>query len=222
MRLRLVIAALAVVALNFSPALRAEDEPQDDIREFPARPAGEIDSSAEAIERDVAALGADEAADREAATLRLFWVGEPARAALVKCGLQNDAEVRDRAARVLRMLDRIAGLTEVNVRFMVRGYCHAGTRKTDQDALGGFGPSQNYPVPVPSEVQVKDGELQIVAEPSVLTVFGKSHKGMRLLLVNMTEEGAWFDASDSRISIVQEAQDEDGAWKPIEYLPQSW
>ncbi|GEM_PF-4722101 len=222
MRLFLSIVAFAAVVLALPLSLAAEDQPPDDLREFPARPAGEIDSSVEAIAREISALGADDGATREAATLHLFWIGEPSRAALTEALQSKDAEVRDRAARVLRMLDRITGLTDVTVRFMVRGYCLAGTRKADDGALGGFGPSENYPRPVPSEVQAKDGELQLIADPGVLTVFGKSHKGMRVLLVNATNNGLSFDASDSRLSIIQEAQDEDGAWKPIEYLPQSW
>ncbi len=128
----------------------------------------------------------------------------------------------DRAGRVLRMLDRLAALTEVNVRFKVRGYCHAGTRKTDPNAAGGFGPSKNLPRPLTPEIAAEAGAVQVVAEPDTLTVFGKSHRGMRVLLVNATDAGAWFDASDSRIAVLQEAQDEDGQWKPIEYLPQSW
>ncbi len=81
MRISLPIAALAMVAIGLSPVVHADEEPSDEIQEFPARPAGEIDASEEAIARDIELLGADEGAVREAATLRLFWIGEPARAA---------------------------------------------------------------------------------------------------------------------------------------------
>jgi hypothetical protein len=46
--------------------------------------------------------------------------------------------------------------------------------------------------------------------------------GMRVTLVNQTRDLLAFPASDSRLAIVQEAQDSAGTWKPIEYLPSSW
>lgn len=45
---------------------------------------------------------------------------------------------------------------------------------------------------------------------------------MRLLLVNGTDDTVAFDACDSRLSIIQEAKDESGEWRAIEYLPRSW
>lgn len=45
---------------------------------------------------------------------------------------------------------------------------------------------------------------------------------MRLLLVNGTDAEVGFAASDSRLSIIQEAKDSDGNWKAIEFLPSSW
>ena len=46
--------------------------------------------------------------------------------------------------------------------------------------------------------------------------------GMRVVLVNQTPDLLTFRASDSHLPIIQEAQDADGAWKPVEYLPSSW
>lgn len=43
-----------------------------------------------------------------------------------------------------------------------------------------------------------------------------------MILANSTALPLQLKASDSRLSIIREALDEDGEWKPIEYLPKSW
>lgn len=109
----------------------------------------------------------------------------------------------------------------IEVRMMLRGYCHAGSAVVDKDAPGGFAKSDNLPKPLPRELKVVDGKLQLIAEPETVTAFGKG-KGMTLRLVNATKVQAAFRASDSRLPIGQEAKDAKGEWKPIEYLPSSW
>ncbi len=107
------------------------------------------------------------------------------------------------------------------VMFMARGTCHAGSKIEDDKAPGGFAKSDNFPKPLDPSMKVEEGRLQLIAEPGTVTAFGK-RKGMRLLLLNATEETAAFAASDSRLSIVQEAKSDKGEWKPVEYLPSSW
>ena len=43
-----------------------------------------------------------------------------------------------------------------------------------------------------------------------------------MILANDTGRRIAFPASDSRLSIVREALDPEGVWKPVEYLPSSW
>jgi hypothetical protein len=105
---------------------------------------------------------------------------------------------------------------------MLRGYCYAGSRIADPDALGGFGPSDNFPIPMPEGVDVKAGTLALVAVPDTPAIFRGTYAGMTLYLVNATREVLPFHASDSRLSIIQEAQDEKGEWRPVEYLPSSF
>ncbi len=109
----------------------------------------------------------------------------------------------------------------VNVNFMLRGYCYAGSKIKDDQALGGFGESDNMPKNITSDAAKSSGKCYLLAQPTVVTDFGKN-KGMRLLLVNGTEATVAFNACDSRLYIVQEAKDESGKWKAIEYLPGSW
>lgn len=115
-----------------------------------------------------------------------------------------------------------AELEEANFKFMLRGYCYAASKITDTQALGGFGESDNFSRPIRPEMFVRRGECYLIARPDEATVFAKKYKGMRLLLINATSKQVAFPASDSRLPIIQEARDEHGEWRPIEYLPSSW
>lgn len=112
-------------------------------------------------------------------------------------------------------------LKPVDVKFMVRGYCLAGSR-VDQQALGGFGKADNSPKKIESSELGKADAISLVAVPDEAAPFAKTYQGFRLLLLNRTKTEAPFAASDSRLSIVQEAQDANGKWLPVEYLPSSW
>jgi len=107
----------------------------------------------------------------------------------------------------------------IQVKFMMRGYGHAASKAEDVDALGGFGKSPNAARKVRADSQGKG--LFLLAQPGVVSQFADK-PGMRVVLVNQTKDFLAFPASDSRLSIVQEAQDEEGAWRAIEYLPSSW
>jgi hypothetical protein len=114
-----------------------------------------------------------------------------------------------------------AELKPVDVQFMLRGYCYAGSRP-DKDAPGGYGPSENMPKQLGELTHGRTNEISLVALPEEVKPFGASHSGFRLLLINRTRSELVLAASDSRIAIVQEALDEKGQWRPVEYLPSSW
>jgi len=106
----------------------------------------------------------------------------------------------------------------VTVSFMNRGYCYAGSQLKDTKAPGGFGKSDNAPQKLRTESPGRG--LFLLAQPGVVASFANG-PGMRVVLVNQTQELLAFPASDSRVAIIQEAVDADGTWKPIEYLPSS-
>jgi len=116
------------------------------------------------------------------------------------------------------MADDPAAQNFVNTKVMTRSYCYAGSI-ADPDALGGYGKSDNQPRKVRRNSSGKG--LYLLAQPTVVTSWQKQ-PGMRLVLVNQTANRLSFAASDSRLSIIQEAQDDAGKWRPIEYLPSSW
>ena len=113
-------------------------------------------------------------------------------------------------------------LKELNVDFMMRGYFCAGSKIEDKQAFGGFGTSENFPKAIDPKMSVTRDEVSLIAMPDEAAVFAGKYKGMKVVLVNATNETVGFPASDSRLYIVQEALDRQGAWKPIEYLPSSW
>lgn len=232
--LLLAVAAGIVAGAGLMRPIRADDPPSsapmlEDENGLPIadRP-GPVDASPEAITKAVADLGSDLFADREAATLGLYRIGEPAREALTRAAESIDPEVKARAGQVLRRLDVVKSLKEVNVKFMLRGYCLAGSEIRDTEALGGFYKAPNGPREIPEGMEFRPAggegreEWYLLALPDDVTVFRKEHRGMRLLLVNPTKEVVPFSASDSRLNIVQEAKDGKGEWREVEYLPSSW
>ena len=102
--------------------------------------------------------------------------------------------------------------------FMTRGYCYAGSQLKDTEAAGGFSESSNAAQKV--RARSNTNALLLLAQPGVSMSFAGG-PGMRVTLVNNTQDLLAFDASDSRLAIVQEAQDTDGNWKPVEYLEAS-
>jgi hypothetical protein len=99
-----------------------------------------------------------------------------------------------------------------------RGWYCAGSKLTDEEAPGGFGPCDNFPKKCTNDFPGTKGELSLVAYPAEVADFGK-RKAIVLRLVNRTEEVAGFSACDSRIYVVQEALDSTRQWKPLEQFP---
>jgi hypothetical protein len=120
----------------------------------------------------------------------------------------------------LTSIGRADDLKPINLKFMLRGYCYAGSRP-DKEALGGYGRSDNAPKRSTTQ-QSKSGSVTLLALPNETVPFAKSYRGFRLLLINGTKSELALSASDSRIPIIQEALDSKGQWRPIEYLPESW
>lgn len=99
----------------------------------------------------------------------------------------------------------------------VWGCCRASSGETHSKS-GGFAPSGNDPIPIPEGVVAPAGELALLVLPDRLPrpEFGYA---MTVLLTNRTGKTLWFNAIDSSLPIFQEARDEAGDWKSIEY---SW
>ncbi len=113
-------------------------------------------------------------------------------------------------------------LEPLDVQYMLRGYFRAGSKIKDDQALGGFGTSDNLPRELGEDPQIKHTGLALLAFPEDSVSFQGEALGFRVMLANATGEVVALSASDSRLSIVREALDAEGEWRPIEYLPSSW
>lgn len=102
---------------------------------------------------------------------------------------------------------------------MLRGYCHGDSE--EWEGLGGHARSENRPRALPAAERERHQAVALVLRLETRTTF-RGTRGFELGLVNGTQEKQGFSASDSRLPIVQEAQDREGKWRPIEYLPSSW
>jgi hypothetical protein len=101
------------------------------------------------------------------------------------------------------------------------GWYGAGSKITDEKALGGFGPCGNFPKKCANDFPGTRGQLTLIAYPAEIVDVGQ-RKAMLVRLVNRTEKVAEFSACDSRLYIVQEALDRTGQWKPLEKFPETF
>lgn len=131
--------------------------------------------------------------------------------------LAADSDVSDRAA---------PPFSRFKAEGPVAGFCHVGTDFRDKGALGGFWASGNGSKAIPSAMAYEQGAVQLIVDPAEtvasLNCAGETCKGIALRLVNGTNRPLKLTAQDSRIDIIQEAKDADGAWRPITTLPGSF
>jgi len=140
-------------------------------------------------------------------------------AVFVLAGCQSGDDPTDRAAGwVLR--PPAAGATPVRAKEKMRGIYPAGSRITDPEALGGFGPCDNDPKDLDGQEWGAKGAVSIVAFPGEAVAYFK-YRGFALRVVNRTGEAAPFAACDSALMLVRERQDADGTWHDVEVLPES-
>lgn len=100
---------------------------------------------------------------------------------------------------------------QIHMRYVVGGQ--------DNERDGGWGPSDNYPKSLKEKDQFGEGgKLSIVAFPEEEHHIGKVST-IQVRIVNRTEERQFFSAIDSHLYIVQEAQNKNGEWNPIERTP---
>jgi hypothetical protein len=100
----------------------------------------------------------------------------------------------------------------------LQGIYPVGSRLPDRDALGGFGPCDNYPMDLGEKDWGANGTIALVAFPDESVAYFK-HRGLALRVVNRTSKVVALSACDSCLFIVQEAFDKDGRWREIETLP---
>lgn len=113
------------------------------------------------------------------------------------------------------------GAEPVNSPGRLDGGYRVGSRVKDRDALGGFAGSGNYPLALGDGAWGTAGAVALVASPDEPVARGAS-RGFLVRLVNRTRGGVEFEATDSCLSLVQEARDPAGRWRAIERLPRTF
>lgn len=111
-------------------------------------------------------------------------------------------------------------LKNLDIDFMNRGYFSAYSKPNKND-LGGYGTSINIPKKIKNEKFPNKKLSLIVHVESKDTIFG-NFNAYNVTLSNLTNKEINFSAQDSRLYMKVQGKDEDGIWKDIEYLPNSW
>jgi hypothetical protein len=114
-------------------------------------------------------------------------------------------------------------LRPLNIDFMNRGYFHAYSTPTgsDEDRSGGWAVSNNLPQQF-AKNQFPKNQLAIRIDTTTTDTFALKYYGYRVYLSNTTTDTAFFDAQDSRLYMKLQAENAQGNWKDIEYLPGSF
>lgn len=100
------------------------------------------------------------------------------------------------------------------------GIYPVGSRIKDSKAPGGFGPCDNFPKNLAGHEWGTKGAVAVVAFPDELVAYSK-YRGFAVRVINRTTEEVPFDACDSALTLVREAQGADGVWREIESSPES-
>jgi hypothetical protein len=141
---------------------------------------------------------------------------------LLKAIINNRLTYIDTAGNIVWQ-QKIANVTmpiALNIDYKARGYFYAYQTEQKKD-YNGWAESDNFPKRITKQPFVKN-LLSIVIDTTQQSIFNSEYIGYKLYVANTTKNDEIFDAEDSRLGIVLQAQDKNGIWKDIEYLPHSW
>ncbi len=111
----------------------------------------------------------------------------------------------------------------LNINFKNRGYFYAASPYLSSTAgFGGWGESENGYQHVDPSSNFEKEKLSVVVDTSKPRVLWERYRGYTLYVVNTQADTLFFQAQDSRLNMKLQAQDKNGVWKDIEYLPSSW
>jgi hypothetical protein len=112
---------------------------------------------------------------------------------------------------------------QLNIDYMNRGYYYASSKyKSELVGYGGWGSSENLSKNANNTASFLPNKLQLVIDPNQKTKWANKYDAVKLYVANTTKDTIYFDAQDSRLYLKIQAQDRQGEWKDIEYLPNSW
>ena len=107
----------------------------------------------------------------------------------------------------------------LNIDYMNRGYFYASSMSDEENT--GHGGSRNYSKMIPAGFPYEAGKLDVRIYPREKKQWW-NYEAMKLVVANASSDTVYFDAQDCRLYLNMQAKDRTGAWKDIEYLPNSW
>lgn len=112
----------------------------------------------------------------------------------------------------------------LNIDYMNRGHYYASSPyKKELAGFGGWGGSENDSKQISTKsVKFENGKLNIIVNSEDKEKYMETYEGMKMYVSNTSQDTIYFDAQDSRLYLKIQAQDRNGKWKDIEYLPSSW
>jgi hypothetical protein len=105
----------------------------------------------------------------------------------------------------------------VDVKYQIHTRYVAGGQVDERK--GGWGPSDNFPRAIRADDKFGESEKLSVVVASDEPVRLAKYQGVRLRVVNRSDERAFFSAIDSHLYLVQEALNDKGEWQAIERIP---
>lgn len=112
---------------------------------------------------------------------------------------------------------------QLNIDYMNRGYYYASSKyKSELAGYGGWGDSENKSKKINANLSFLPNTLQLVIDPNQKTKWANQYDAVKLYVANTSKDTMFFEAQDSRLYLKIQAQNREGEWKDIEYLPSSW
>jgi hypothetical protein len=128
--------------------------------------------------------------------------------------------VNDIPARVTLLNEKeIKSADSLNIKYQIRGFCYAYS--SDKNAIASNGEAHSENTPKKTTTDFPEKGIYITINEKEVTLINNNLLAHKMYLVNQTDTPVIFNAQDSRIDIVPEAQDKNGKWQSIGYLPLS-
>lgn len=110
---------------------------------------------------------------------------------------------------------------DLNINYMLPGNMYAQSSMEDEDALGGFGGSNNKAHKIKTTDHFIEEGLFLKIDTLQTATLNDTYNAYLFYIVNKTDSIARFEASDSRLDVLAEVWYKN-KWQPIEYLASSW
>jgi WG containing repeat len=112
-------------------------------------------------------------------------------------------------------------LSNLNIDFMNRGYfvAHANIKSSHG---GQARNTKSLPQPITSTTSIPNNQLSILVNTENKERIFQDYNGVSVFVSNNTKDTIRFNTQDHRLYMKVQAQNKNGEWQDIEFLPNSW